>query len=400
MTNSRPRNAAGVATIATGMDPIVLSQVMARMPSGAGSVVSEMTMSVGVPPTGARVGVTPTTTARRPGKTRSGGGKSSSAPAAKKQPVCRVGRRVVVERQYVHIRVLPDQPGRAVLDQFNRKFHNFYGLVFSKAKHNVWNIKFDLFPSGADAVPIARKHIKKVLLPEDEEPAYDREQDAESEGEDVTPVEAEKQQRTKEGKKNYTGESVKAFLALDSDAMKVARAYQHKYGEKDEEAVDWVILKEEEEIMTCPMELEYTAKIAENSGEAAPKPGGMTYNNAGPRQASTCPPLCEVDPMKIDIPWHQNPKENDYNTIFFKHFFPSLKGKAALADRIIHDPRSGYFHSATANNIKFHQPLKNDPDVLVRMHCSQRPLLIICSLLGFICSLLGFSDKTLHYLAY
>ena len=48
--------------------------------------------------------------------------------------------------------------------------------------------------------------------------------------------------------------------------MKSAHAYQYKYREQDDEVVDWVILKEEEEIMTCPMELEYSTKIAENSG--------------------------------------------------------------------------------------------------------------------------------------
>ena len=210
MTNKRTDNATRPTAIARGMTPGVLTQVMTQMPSGGASVVSEMTMSVGVPPTGARVGVTPKTTARRPGKRRSEGGKSSSAPAAKKQPAVRVGRRVVVERKYIHLRVLAGQPGRDVLDQFNRKHYNFYGLIFSKAKHNVWNIKFDLFPSDADAVPIARTHIKRVLRPEEEEPAYDREQDAESEGEDLT----EEEQRAKEGKKDYIGESNKAFLRL------------------------------------------------------------------------------------------------------------------------------------------------------------------------------------------
>ena len=189
------------------MTPDLLTQVMTLMPSGAASVVSEMTMSVGVPRTGARVGVTPTTTARRPAKARSGGAKKSSAPAAKKSPQCRAGRRVVVERRYIHLRVLPAQPGRAVLDQFNRKCYNYYGLIFSKGKYNVWNVKFDLFPSGAGAVPIARKHIKWILRPEEEEPAYDREQDAESEGEDVP----EEQQRAKEGKKEYVSGSNKAY---------------------------------------------------------------------------------------------------------------------------------------------------------------------------------------------
>ena len=87
--------------------------------------------------------------------------------------------------------------------------------------------------------------------------------------------------------------------------------------------------------------------------------------------------------MKIDIPWHQDPKKNDYNTIFFKYFFLSLKGKAAIADRIINDPRSGYYHTAKACNIRFHRPSKNDPDELVRMHCLQRQHVVLCSLILF-----------------
>ena len=42
---------------------------------------------------------------------------------------------------------------------------------------------------------------------------------------------------------------------LDRGTMKLARTYQCKYGEKDDKAMDWVILTEEE-IMTCPVELE------------------------------------------------------------------------------------------------------------------------------------------------
>ena len=49
-----------------------------------------------------------------------------------------------------------------------------------------------------------------------------------------------------EGKKDYTVEFIKAFLALDGDPMKSAHTYQQKYGEKDVEVVDWVILMEEE----------------------------------------------------------------------------------------------------------------------------------------------------------
>ena len=98
-----------------------------------------------------------------------------------------------------------------------------------------------MFPSGANAVPIVWPHLKRVLWPEEEESAHDREHDTESEGEDVTPA---------EGKNDYIGEFIKVFLALDSDAVKLACTCQYKYGENDGRAVDWVILTEEEEIMT------------------------------------------------------------------------------------------------------------------------------------------------------
>ena len=160
-----------------------------------------------------------------------------------------------------------------------------------------------------------------------------------------------------------------------------------------------MILTEEEEIMTCLMELEYSAKITENSGEAAPKPGGMAYNNAGAVQASTCPPLCEVDPTKIDIPWYPNPKKNDYTTIFFEHFFPSLKGKATIADRIMHNPRSGYCHTTKAKKI-FPSAIQERPRRVGKNALFATPTFNYMLTTWFICSLLGFSDKTLHHVAY
>ena len=95
-------------------------------------------------------------------------------------------------------------------------------------------------------------------------------------------------------------------------------------------------------------------------------------------------------PIKINIPWHQNPNANDYNTILFKLFFPSLEGMAARADKILHDARSGYYHTAKANKIRFHDPSAKDPDVKVRKHMVQRPLIVRFSLLLF-------PDKALLY---
>ena len=147
MTNIRPRTAAGPVAVATGMDMCVLTQVMTHTPFGAGSVMSEMTMSVGVLPTGARVDVTPTTTTRHPRKTRSEGGKGSSAPTTKKPPRFRAGRCVVVERQYIHHRVLPNQPGRSVPDQFNRKLSQLLRTYLQQGQtqrleHQIQSVSF------------------------------------------------------------------------------------------------------------------------------------------------------------------------------------------------------------------------------------------------------------------
>ena len=58
--------------------------------------------------------------------------------------------------------------------------------------------------------------------------------------------------------------------------------------------------------------------------------------------------------------------ENDFNKMFFEDFFPSLVGKAKTADKILHDRRSGYYLTAKANNIRFHDPQAADPDQKVR----------------------------------
>ena len=48
--------------------------------------------------------------------------------------------------------------------------------------------------------------------------------------------------RRRERRTKYIGESVKAFLVLDRDAMTLACTCPYKFGEKDNKAVDCVIL--------------------------------------------------------------------------------------------------------------------------------------------------------------
>ena len=184
----------------------------------------------------------------------------------------KVGARVVVERKHLHYRVTPQEPARAVLDQHNHANYNFYGHVKSKAKHDTWRVVFDLFPADQAPLDVARSHIKKVLRPDDESPAYDREID--SEPEDLPPTQAAAKQAKKKGKKDYVKESLDSFTKLDRQAILDARSFKYRYGEKDDDVIEWQILSEEEQIISCPMEQTLAAKEAKQNGKPGAKPGG------------------------------------------------------------------------------------------------------------------------------
>ena len=344
------------------MDSNHLAQVfIGASPSATGSVISELSMSVGAPRSGQRVTNTPATTARKPKKGRAPG---VAAPKPKAQPNCKIGARVVVQTKHLQYRVRADEPARPVLDAHNQQDYNFYGHVLSKAKRNVWRIKFDAFPNEQCAVPVAREHIKKVLRAGEEEPAYDREQD--SEPEDVPPTQAAKKDAKKKGGKDYVKESIASFLSHGQQAILDARSFVWRYGASDEEVVTWQILSEQEQIVQCPMEQEIAAKRTAMQGGSSPKPAGMSFAPAGARTEELRNTLASLSPLKRDIPWNPNPNKVDYSKIFFGHFFPSLEGKAKIADGILSNPLCGYFVSAQHQGIRFHRPDHDDPDHLVR----------------------------------
>ena len=112
--------------------------------------------------------------------------------------------------------------------------------------------------------------------------------------------------------------------------------------------IKWQILGEDEQIVTCPMEQKMKASSAPMAVSA---PGARVAGN---------PDQLDVNPFKKDIEWDPVPNKTDYNKIFFEHFFPSLEGKAEVADRIISDPRCGMY--TTGQKMQpFHQPGRDDP---------------------------------------
>ncbi len=69
----------------------------------------------------------------------------------------------------------------------------------------------------------------------------------------------------------------------------------------------------------------------------------------------------------------KNPTNVDYNSVLFKKFYPSLKGKAAVMDEYLwhtstnpDQPNTWRLH-AIEGNIKFHCPDSDDPDALVKI---------------------------------
>ena len=199
MTNRRTDNAAGPAMIVTEMTPGVLMQVMAQTPSGAASVMSEMTMSVGVLSTSAHVGVTPTATVQRPGKTRSEGGRVPALLPPRNRQFAEWAGVLLLNGNTSTYVCYPTIQAEPYLTNSTTHFTTLTDSSLARPKTTFRTSNFDMFPSGADTILIARKHIKKILWPEDKEPAYDCEQDAESEGEDVTPAEAKKTAADKGG---------------------------------------------------------------------------------------------------------------------------------------------------------------------------------------------------------
>ena len=88
------------------------------------SDVSNMTMSVGVPNEDARVSLTPLKTLCKKAM------KSKTVnPLGKKCPFIGIGRRVIVKRKHVHLRLLPGQDTMSALDAHHWKDINMHGTV-------------------------------------------------------------------------------------------------------------------------------------------------------------------------------------------------------------------------------------------------------------------------------
>ena len=202
---------------------------------------------------------------------------------------------------------------------------HFYGTVVSgNKKKGYWHVKYDLFPDTAKSLLITRRQCTTVRDGEDEpqfDPKYEKINDAterlellesdpeedcdlalpdSSDDEEEDGTGGRKNKPKKKKKKTRKVLSIDSFFCMSDDGIVNATTFNHFHGEGDSDYIEWTILKDGKEITTDIMQHQ-------------------------PQDGS---------PFETEIQWHPQTHWVDYFEVFFKHFFPSLEGKATvLVDR-------------------------------------------------------------------
>ena len=153
---------------------------------------------------------------------------------------------------------------------------------------------------------------------------------------------------------------------MDTVGIKQCPEFVHKWGPGPDDEVRWEILSEDQQIVSCPMEM-YWAQQRTAAATVPARPNeGMDIGKPGARMTGK-PTTMDIGPFWKDIPWDPDEEKVDYNTTFFEHFFMDMKGTAEKADRYLSDPRSGLYHTIEARGLQpFHQPGRPNPDKKVR----------------------------------
>jgi len=263
----------------------------------------------------------PSVASRAPQKKRPAVATTARKAKKKKAEHIGIGRRVKVRRDAL-FHILAGENAEAqklfLKDQPKNKF--FYGKVTGGNQQSHYKVEFDLFPHKKQEVEKVRRGIITVVGPNEEEPEFDHKKQAMLDtcaGESSPP-----------GLKDPTKESIKAFCDLDKELLATAKIFEYKYGRGDDDLIKWKILGDTEYITEDPLEIPETAQYQK------------------------------------EIDWSD---DMDHNTIFFEHFFPSIKGHGKIIDEFLADTRSGWSQRVHEEKIKFHDPDAEDPDYKVRL---------------------------------
>lgn len=278
-----------------------------------------------------------------------------------KEPRIFVGNRVFSLKSKLITIVKQGDPQYNIINDVGNGFR-FYGTVArGDSKKGWWHIEYDLFPADHKCLRVSRSQCTTIAAGQDEPPYDPRHEkvqavidsleildDSDPEDLDVALLDssddddddgygatatAVAKKKTKKKKKSRKVISIESFLAMSDEGALAATTFDHYYGEGDNEYIRWTILKDGEEISEDVM---------------------------------THPSEENITPFNVDIPWAPETTGVDYFDTFFKYFFPSLEGKAAVIDKYLSNPQcSGHASYWVNEKVRFHRPDKPDPDYIV-----------------------------------
>ena len=293
--------------------------------------------------------------------------------AAMKGKEIRIGKgvRVFSTKAQIKSRVKQGDPQYDVIKTLGAGFRLYGRVIEPDARKGWWVVEYDLFPMDAKSIRVTRGLVTTVRQGEDEPqyhprnekiamaienieklggecdndhcdillvdtpPEYDdNDNDVDNDINGDNPATSNKKKK----KISRKVASLQSFLNMSDEGVLDATYFDHYYGEGEKDFIRWEILKEGDEIVEDVMQH----------------------------------PTAE-SPFAIDIPWTASKSLNDYFRIFFEHFFPSMKGKAAVLDKYLSDERCSCYKYVQHDKIKFHQADEDDPDYLV-----SRSLLCTC----------------------
>ena len=272
------------------------------------------------------------------------------------------GVRVFSTKAQIKSRVKQGDPQYDVIKTLGDGFRLYGRVIEPDARKGWWVVEYDLFPMDAKSIRVTRGLVTTVRQGEDEpqyhprnekialaienieklgdecdndhcdillvdSPEYDDDDndvDNDINGDNPAPSNKKKKKVTRKVA------SLQSFLNMSDEGVLDATFFDHYYGEGENDYIRWEILKEGDEIVEDVMQH----------------------------------PTAE-SPFAIDIPWTSSKSLNDYFGIFFEHFFPSMKGKAAVLDKYLSDERCSCYNYVKHDKIKFHQADEDDPDYLV-----------------------------------
>jgi len=239
----------------------------------------------------------------------------------KKDPnegVIKVGCRIrVLHKELKHC--LRQQEQR---DAIRRNPNNtfYYGTVISGDSKNGYTTQIDSLPDEHQYVFLTRKKLY-AMKPGSEEPPFDHE---------LHMIQTCATIDDLKKKKTPSQESTDEFLSTGKYHIAGSTIFEHKFGKGDDDYIAWKI-HGDTEYVNIPFKL----------------PEKVEY--------------------KKDLPWNPTVANNNYNTLFFDKFFPSIKGHAAIIDKYLSSPECEFHNTVVNDKIVFHDPEAEDPDWRVRV---------------------------------